>query len=639
MKNLTLLFTTILLLTLNIRIAKAQKQYSVIGKIKDDSTKENLAFATVSITPLNNDSSTISMITDLKGEFGFNVNTGKYKIIAHFLGYKDFQEFINVTDQDVYLKNINLSIDNTAIKEVKITGASYKEQFDRSVQLVTKEFKEGTNNLKDLLSKIRGVNVNPLDNSIRVDNDENVLLLVDGVKKESTYVKNLPPDRISRIEISRNPTGQYISEGYNAVINVILKKDHTGYFVNLDDLGCYSLDKSNGDDIVFYNNVDANLLYSLKKINIYAGYRYSVKNVNFNTENEKYFNNSSIIQNELTNDPNYQGKVFSYTYIFGTDFFLSEGQTLSFEMNLIHSPLKKNEIITSFNNRYQTEDLITEFSSQQTAKKSTDQYYSQLSYRNNFSEKDHLEIDYCYDYKKMKNLNSYAENLITISNQDISLKQNTSIVDLNFKHHFNDIYLFEFGYKNTIRKNNYLYLTTNDSTEINKDFRNLFYSYLSITPQSKMKTKIGFAIEQDKLVVSTQKSFNTSLQPFINIHYNHNKNLNFTLKLNSQSSYPTSDQISPFETTIDRFSSETGNPELTCSTKYTTSLDVCLLGNKVSVEPYYKYINNFISKVGEINDSSFVYSYSNIDKYESYGFKCSTNFNLIPKKLLLKDQM
>ena len=607
--------------------------YRVYGKLKDFESKQPIEFATIAVRHFDTDSIITSMISDFKGEFSFEIKQGKYRLEIRCLGYKSHIEMIEVANKDVYLEAIDMRIESTELSEVSVVASSYQEQHDRSVQTVTKEFKEGTNTVNDLLTKIRGIYVDPLDNSIKVDNAQNVLLLVDGIKKEQSYVKNLPPDRVARIEVTRNPTGRFISEGYSSVINIILKKNYTGNDLFVEEQGLYSLDKSNVDDFLFKNQATASLTYTIKKINLYGSYSNIKTNTNLFVENRKILGSSSLIKSAPEDIPNTEKNNLSHTYLLGCDIFINSRQTFSLETNLSRSPYSKNNTTQSYLNEFYNNNDNESFLSQIYNAQSSNAQYSLLSYRNKMSDKSKLEIDYGYNYVKSEINNVYSENNLELSKQEMQSKRNTSILDLNFNHSFNDVYSIEFGYRNTYRTYNYSFLSPEIRQEENQDMRNLAYTYFSITPKSKIKSKIGIAVEQNKLTVSNQSKDYYSFQPFLNIFYSHSKNLNLTLKFNSDSDYPYATQISPLETTKDRLTSEIGNPNLTFATKYTGSLDIKLFKNKLSIEPYYSITKDYISQTGSIVNEQFQYTYSNLDKYKSVGLNMSTRLAIIPRKM------
>lgn len=607
--------------------------YQVFGKLKNAETKNPIEFASIAVKDFESDTIVTSMITDSKGEFSFEIKPGSYKLGIRCIGYKPLTKTIKVLDKNLYLKSIEMSVEINELSEVSVTASAYNEKYDRSIQTVTKQLKEGTNKLTDLLSKIRGIYVDPLDNSITVDNEKNVLLLVDGIRKEQTYVKNLPPDRISRIEVTRNPTGRYISEGYTTVINIILKKNYTGYDLFLEDQSLYSLDKSNGDDFLFKNRATANLTYTFKKINFYGSYSNVKTNTNLLVENRKELGNSNLNKTAPLGVPNLDRDGLSHTYLVGADIFINSKQTISLETNFIRSPFNKNTSIQTYNNEINSNNLNDAFISQLSNTQSNKAQYSLLSYRNKISEKNKLELDYGYNQIKSRTSNIYMENGQERNNQELESKNNISILDLNFNHTFSSNYSVELGYRNTYRTYRYSFLLPNTGKEKNKDIRNLGYTYFSITPKGKIKSKIGLAFEQSILKINNQSKKYYSLQPFLNIFYNHSKNLNVTLKLNSDSNYPYVSQVSPFETTSDRLTTEIGNSNLSFAANYTSSIDFKFFSNRLSIEPYYSTTKNFISQTGNIVDGHYQYSYSNLDEYESAGMKVSTRLALIPRKM------
>lgn len=610
-------------------------QYNVYGKLEDAKTKTPIEFANIAVKDINSGEILTVVISDFKGEFSFSIKKGTYNLEVTCIGYEPVNKTIKIIDRDLYIKTIQINADSKELSEVNVVASSYKEEYDKSVQYVSKSFKEGASTLTDLLSKIQGVYVDPLDKSVKVNNETNILLLVDGIKKKSSYIKDLPPDRIARIEITRNPTGRYISEGYSAVINVILKKNYSGYYLSVENRSFLSLDKSNGDDILFKNNATANLTYTFKRINVYGSYSNSKTNTNLLEESVKLLKTNSYHKTSPSSKPNIIKDAWSNTYLIGFDFFINSNQVISIETNFIQSPFSQNKSVETYNNAFEINNISTNFISNLSNNHSTDANYSQLSYRNKLSDKNRLEIDLGYNFVKSKIANIYKENNKEQNNQQLENKNNISVLELNFEHSFSSKYSIELGYRNNYRTYNYTFLSNNNETINNKDIRNIAYTYFSITPKGKIKSKIGFAFEQNILSLQNKSKYYYSLQPFLNIFYKHSKNFNVTLKFNTNCNYPYSKQISPFETTTDRLTSEIGNPTLSFAENYRGAIDFKLFKNRLSIEPFYSITKNFISQTGEIIDEHYRYSFSNLDNYQSMGVKLSTRLSLIPRKLML----
>ncbi len=220
------------------------------------------------------------------------------------------------------------------------------------------------------------------------------------------------------------------------------------------------------------------------------------------------------------------------------------------------------------------------------------------------------------------------------SYQRLTSKQTTSIINIDLNHKFSKIFSLDAGYKNTFNNYNFLFETQNDQNNSNKDVRNLLYTYLNFTPEGKLKSKLGLAVENDRLKTNEQTNINYSFQPYFSMHYSFNNDLNISLNLKSNSHYPNADQLNPHPITIDRYSRYSGNPNLNFSTKYTGSLTFSLLKNQLTIEPFYDYTKNHISKTGNTMFDYYSYSYSNMDRYESFGVQMGLRLPLIAKKLI-----
>jgi hypothetical protein len=445
-------------------------------------------------------------------------------------------------------------------------------------------------------------------------------------------VKNLAPDRVARIEVIRNPSGRYHTEGYTSVINIVLKKNYKGFDSSLEEEHLYSLDQSYGNDQLFRRTSTADLTYTYKKVNVYGSYSNSKSNTNIRTSSHVELDGISLNQLTTSDDPNSLRDDFNHSVILGSDIFINPTQSVSFEASMVQSPFDKNKLTRTYNNEYITSDLHESFVSQLSSNNSNHAYYTLLSYRNNGSGKNKLEFDGGYNNFESRQINIYQEIPGAGTDQENSTRREELFLDLNYKRVFNKVYSLELGYKSnykTSKYNNPEILTGEDT----KDLRNLGYAYLSITPESKLKVKTGMALERTTLKVSGHSNDYHSLQPFLSLFYQHSSDMSIAFKLNSKSQYPYFNQLNPFEVINSRLTKEVGNLDLRFSTQYTSFLDVRLFKNRLNIEPFYSIIRNYISRTGEVINDQFRYSYSNIDDYKSMGFNIGTKLTLIPKKM------
>ncbi len=612
--------------------------YKVQGKVYIDKPRQPIDFSMVTI--VNSEDSVInSVITDENGVYNLEISSGQYKLMVQSMGFHTVSQDFNVDSEDVFMKNIYLEEDTKQLDEVTVTGEIYEQKFDRSVQVITKEMRIGASTTADLLDKVPGINIDKFNNKMTVNNKDNVLVMVDGVRKNEGYIRDIAPDRIKSIEIIQNPTGRYLSEGYSVLVNVVLKKDYSGISIGLEDQSLWSLDKGNGGDLFIQNNLDLSINYTRKKTNVYSRYSNSAENIKTLSNNYELLNGNYLTQKPIGGEYNVAQKGLTHDFTLGSDVFINKRQTLSVELNYTNSPFSNNETkLLALNHGVLNLDTI-DYKSELYSPESTDIYYSLIAYRYQMSNNDRLELDYSLSHMKNNSESAYSDELNNNQKQNASTKSAISIFDLNYTHNFNSKLDGELGYKNTYKRRNYDYRSIDNSSithDENKDYRNFIYGNIGYAFNEELHIKIGLGLEFNKLKVGDTSYETSSLNPYFNAFYKHSSNFNLQLRLNSHNNYPEAEYIVPYQTPINILSSEVGNPGLTFSTEYNTELQLNFWGDRISVTPYYSYINDYISRVGNVNNDKFLYSYANIDRYESKGVKLALNLMPISNRLIFK---
>lgn len=232
--------TVIALCASQIHLAQAQEKWKISGSLKNDSNKV-ITNATVYLYP-----DKYAFKTDTAGRFHFNkLYAGRYELVAQALGYKEFRQFVELTDKNQQL-TITLQTDNRQIDEVEVNrkleavdNLVKAENAAMPVKVITKREIElmGSRRLDEVLKEQTGIAiVNDIAGGSRAVgvqiqgfSSNYVMVLVDGQPMLGRNSGNFDLSRISvtnieRIEIIKGASScLYGSDALGGAINIITR--------------------------------------------------------------------------------------------------------------------------------------------------------------------------------------------------------------------------------------------------------------------------------------------------------------------------------------------------------------------------------------------------------------------------------
>jgi hypothetical protein len=607
----------------------AQEQVEISGQVKDAISKLKIEFCVIKVFN-ENDSLITGAMTDKNGFFVIPVEPNNYNLVISFMGYKSDTIRAVTALENVFLGVFKLVEDATLLNEVSITANSYENQLDKDVQIVTDQLIEGTASTKEVLDKINGVDIDRYSNTIKVDNDSKVIILVDGMQKDQEYIKNISPDRLKKIEITRDPGGRYALEGYSAVINVILKKDYQGIEIFTTERTMQDIDASESKYIPVQSDFSTTINYTYSKLNVYAKYNNLYNSFNLqSTRNRKYSNCIIIDQVPLSNDKiNTNVNQLYHNYTFGTDYFLNPKHTISFECNLQTQPLKHNETDVFYNIIYSQNDIdLNNYRVENYFKSQSLNSTNTLFYEWKINENNVLNSNFTFSKYQDKTNSINIEGLINTRTEDVTNDENRTKSFIEFTHTFNTKVNLQVGYGNSWQlSHSTINVIAVDSVYSNNfeysDLRNKLYAYFSYQITDKLGIKFGCAGETSSPISNGQNNNYIIYQPYADIKFKPNDMIDIKAKYRASSNYPTMNQTNPFTTMLDQQSVKTGNPYLKPEVTNKISLQMNILGGLATIEPYYHFANNYITEIGTMRvDSIFEYNYSNNGDYEKYGIE------------------
>ncbi|RYE21285.1 MAG: hypothetical protein EOP42_26095, partial [Sphingobacteriaceae bacterium] len=295
---------------------------TISGKVLDQK-KQAMAGASVILLHLPDSTKTTSQAADINGNFSFSkISNGKYVVKTAMVGFTPaFSAAVNFEGSNINLPALILAEQKTRLKEVTVTSnvPQLEQKSDRLVVNVEKLNTTGDNAL-EVLKKAPGIRLDKDDN-ILYRNNAGVMVMIDGRRtymsgaELSNYLKSMPGNAISKVELIANPPGNYDAEGTAGIVNIILKHNK---------LQGYS------------GTANANVGYG-KYIKTYGGlnFNYNTGKFSFFTRaNTGYYNSynkltlSRQIGNELYNQYNlWRPKTVSTSYTIGTDIYASKRST------------------------------------------------------------------------------------------------------------------------------------------------------------------------------------------------------------------------------------------------------------------------------------------------------------------------
>lgn len=627
------------LLTYVICILSAQAQVEISGQVKDAETKEALEFCSISVFNTK-DSLITGSVTDNKGFFTVPLKRGRYHFIINFIGYKtDTIKIIDATENK-FLGVIKLNPNIKSLNEVSITTSSHENLIDRDEQIVTDKLRAGASNTKDVLDKLNGVEYDRYNNTIKVDNNDKVIILVDGLEKDQEYIKNLSPERLKKIEVIRSPGGRYGLEGYSAVINIILKKDYQGTEIFLSDRTMLDPDAVKKEYTLVQNGINASVNYVYNKLNVYGTYGSNYNNFNLQSTSTKKYTNGLEIDKTLpdANDMNTHVKQLTNSYTLGADYYINPKHTISFESNFKNQPSGNNTTNGANDLIYiNNGNILNNFGSESQNSSSNVSSYNSLFYIGKLDENNVFNSNFTYSNYNNRYANTYSENLIYNTNETGTDNKNSTKFYLEYLHTFSNKTSLQVGYGNTWEKQNNNYNAGIVASQfLYSDIRHKLYSYYSWQKNKKFSVKFGGAAETSSRNANGQINSYLIFQPYADIQYKPSTLIDFKLKYRAESTYPNISETNPFTVVIDQQSVTTGNPYLSPSVLHKISLQTNILGGLVTIEPYYHFSNNYITTIGTLrSDSIFEYSYSNVGYYRNYGVEARFTIPL-SKSLFLK---
>jgi hypothetical protein len=319
------------------------------GKLVDETTKEAIEYATITVKADNQDSKVLGGKSTQNGQFSIkNIPYGNYTITISSIGYEPetYKKYV-LNQPEINLGTIALNSKNKSLKGVKIVGekASMEIGIDKKTFNVDKNITSAGGTAADILRNVPSVNVD-MDGNLSVRGKENVTLLVDGKPSAmfgndaATALATLPASSIESVEVITNPSSKYEAQGMNGIVNIILKKDRKPGYNGMFTVGLAT---------PFRFNTGINFNANINKFNIFMNANGRTSRVWEETTNDRdNYDNDETFSSFTRNDR----RPLSGFMNAGLEYTLDKNNKFTFSQSIFRAAMEgdsKTNIITGEN--------------------------------------------------------------------------------------------------------------------------------------------------------------------------------------------------------------------------------------------------------------------------------------------------
>jgi len=559
------------------------------GKVVN-AKQEGIAFATLYLIDNKNNITLKSTISNELGEYNFTeVELGTYLIEVRAIGYETTRiPAIEVTANIQQVPQIELPSKTTTLAEVSIEAKKplIERKADMLVVNVENSPLAAGNNALDILSRSPGVNIDNNGN-ITLLGQAGVNIMIDGKQtfmsedQLNALLKSTDGNAIKSVEIISSPSAKYDAAGTAGIINIVLKKNK---LVGTNG----SVNASIGAGYKFRGNSSLSLNHKTEKANYFANYSYDnsqykikldLDRIIMGNQEQTAFNQQSNLNNQnkahnfrvgieqQTSLRNSIGLILSGVFNDRTSKTYSAtniGPNLQQVDSLLRSNSQQNTGLNSLSVNLSNQFKINEQGRSLTADIDISRFKNtnQTQYKNelflpDFSPLHTPELqssDMPSDFEIYVAKVDYTHPLTQKSKIESGLKY--SYVNTDNDLTFQD-YLADQWITNAQRTNHFIY------TE------NVAAAYGNYTNQlGKWGLQLGLRVEYTRSTGNSITLDNIVARDYLDwfpnaaLSYAASEHNQFSLAYNKRISRPNYNRLNPFESFIDKYTYEKGNPYL-----------------------------------------------------------------------------
>ncbi|MCD8303602.1 MAG: carboxypeptidase-like regulatory domain-containing protein [Prevotellaceae bacterium] len=270
----------------NIYVERLPDKSSGIAGRLVDSHGQAVDFAAVALLSLRDSAIITGVLSDEDGGFVLTPDTVcPCKLRVSALGFTT--RFVDIPDGVTDLGEIALKRDAMMMEQVEVNASNIVHLREKDIIYITREMRKGSYDTGELLGKVPGMTYNRVTGDLRYQGQTKILILIDSLEYDASYIKQLHHARFDKIEVTPFPKGKY--SDYDVLINLCRKENYEGW-------------ENNGTaHVTVYPNKDnARQDKHLSEFNAFQSFTYTRNKWNFFVDYEPFLEREDLNSTSTT---------------------------------------------------------------------------------------------------------------------------------------------------------------------------------------------------------------------------------------------------------------------------------------------------------------------------------------------------
>ena len=614
---------------LSYTLARGQEPGSIKGTLRNSSNEEPVCYATVALVDATDSSLVKGTLTDLNGSFVLKpIHPGSYLLRVSHVTYQPKEVSLPYVDTSLYhtgiilLQEKSLEMEELIVVGKRITG---KREGGHTSYLMNEEIKQSSNTGLEVLKHIPGVQID-LDRNVSMQGRNNIILEVNGKRRDMAYIGQLDPGKIDKIMINDTPGAEYPAE-VNGVIRIKLKEQNRGIYGRI-----YAEAPTSRSEV--YLLPRSHLHYGTQKMHVYASYQGDIKRFHILESQDQLFQSAGTT-NQVTFTQDIRQKEWSHRFHYGLDYQPDQRNQLS--LYGYYNPFSHEfDGDVHFRSKGAFIDSLN-WSAQRDEHDRNHKAYYALFYKHLFEKGHQFTAEGSWYDLGGNNIIRYHTDSINRPDMDPSLNETRPDKQLmSLKMEFavspGENWDFKLGTHASMQR------ITDESLKAFQ-FRKQIVAGYGVAGYSSSRWSINLGLRAEQDLSQLKGTFNTqnlNLLPHVSVNHKWGNSSQFNVIYKHSLQRPNVYQLNPGVTEPNPFSLHSGNPRLKPEFHQDVSLEYStrLGSHYISTKTFYSKTSQTISRFTRLNESNlFETQTHNLGNILHYGIQLATAWRFGPVSL------